>query len=59
MQNKEILIGSRIKIIKSSNKQLEGMSGEVVDETKNTIIIKTEKGIKKVIRKQIKIEKIR
>jgi RNase P/RNase MRP subunit p29 len=59
MQNKEILIGSRIRVNKSSNKQLEGMTGEVIDETRNTLTIKTKKGTKRLIRKQIKIEKIR
>jgi ribonuclease P protein subunit POP4 len=33
-------IGAKIKIIRASNKSLEGMEGSVVDETKNTLKIK-------------------
>ena len=46
-------IGKKAEIGKSSNKYLEGMHGEIIDETKNMIIIKTKKGIKKVIKNQI------
>lgn len=56
MKNTDILIGSKIKIVESSNKQLEGMKGIVTDETKNTVTIKTSKGIKKLIKSQIKTE---
>jgi RNase P/RNase MRP subunit p29 len=33
-------IGAKIKIIRASNKSLEGMEGSVVDETKSTLKIK-------------------
>lgn len=49
-------IGQEIKVTKSSNKQLENIEGKVIDETKNTITIETDKGIKKLIKKQIEIE---
>ncbi len=49
-------IGKKIKVTKSSNKQLENIEGTVTDETKNTITIETKKGIKKLIKKQIEIE---
>ena len=47
------LIGKKIKINKSSNKSLEGIHGEIINETKNMITIKTRKGIKKIIKNQI------
>jgi len=46
-------IGKKIKIEKSANKNLEGIQGEVIDETKNMIIIKTSNGEKKIIKSQI------
>jgi RNase P/RNase MRP subunit p29 len=33
-------IGAKIKIIRASNKSLEGMEGSVIDETKSTLKIK-------------------
>ena len=33
------LIGETIKVIQSTNKQLLGLRGTIVDETKNTLII--------------------
>ncbi len=33
------LIGKEIKIIQSTNKELEGIQGKVVDETKNTVSV--------------------
>lgn len=50
------IIGKKITIIKSKNKTLQGKQGVVIDETKNTIIIK-EKGQKKtIIKEQVTIE---
>ncbi|PIN75883.1 hypothetical protein COV18_01745 [Candidatus Woesearchaeota archaeon CG10_big_fil_rev_8_21_14_0_10_37_12] len=44
-------IGKQALVKKAANKQLEEIQGIVVDETKNTIHIETEKGIKKVPKK--------
>ena len=43
---KEEFIGLRIQVYKSKIKSLEGLYGEIIDETKNTFVIKTENGIK-------------
>ena len=51
---KNLMIGSSIEIIESKNKSLIGLKGKVIDETKNILTINTEKGIKKVIKSQIK-----
>ncbi len=40
------LIGKEIEIIESSNPQLVGAKGKVMDETKNMIIIKGKREIK-------------
>jgi len=42
------LIGLRIKVDASANKSLIGIGGKVVDETKEMLTVKTEKGAKKV-----------
>ena len=43
-----ILIGKEIEVIDSGNKTLIGLRGEVIDETKNTLTIRTEKEDKKI-----------
>jgi len=40
------LIGLRITVVKSSEDTLNRLSGEVVDETKYTLKVKTNKGLK-------------
>ncbi len=51
------LIGLRISVVKSSEDSLIGLSGEVVDETKNTLRVKTKNGLK-IIQKSIVTLKI-
>jgi len=40
------LIGLRITVVKSSEDTLNGLSGEVVDETQYTLKVKTNNGLK-------------
>ncbi len=42
------LIGLRARITKSPSRQLIGLEGKVVDETKNLLVIETEKGEKRI-----------
>lgn len=35
------LIGEKVTIAESKNQSLQGLVGEIVDETKNTLVIKT------------------
>jgi len=44
------LIGLQVKVVKHKDKKQEGMEGTVVDETKNTLVINTSKGLKKIIK---------
>ncbi len=54
------LIGSIIEVLDSKNKYLIGIKGKVIDETRNIIIVQSEKNqIKKLIRNQVKIKKIK
>ena len=48
------LIGLYSEVVKSSNKFLIGSSGNIIDETKKTISIETENGVK-VIPKNISV----
>jgi len=56
MEMKELLIGKTIKITKVKNKTMQEMTGKVINETKNLLVIETNKGIKKIIKSQIKFE---
>jgi len=48
---KHELIGLEVEIADSTNKFQIGLKGLVVDETKNTLIIETEKCMKKIQKK--------
>lgn len=45
------LIGLRVEVANSTNKFHVGIRGLVVDETKNLLVIETDKGIKKIQKK--------
>ncbi len=49
------LIGSHIEVVESENKDLVGLKGEVIDETKNMIVVEN-KGTKKIIKSQVVIK---
>ena len=53
---KKELIGQGVNIIDSRNKSNIGIKGKIIDETKNCIIMKTDKGEKKMIKDNIRIE---
>ena len=42
------LIGKKVEVKDSRNPSLIGIKGEIVDETKNMLVIRTEKGEVKV-----------
>ncbi len=44
-------IGLNVEVVNSTNQSEVGIKGRVVDETKNTLKILTEKGLKTVIKK--------
>jgi len=50
MINQE-LIGKNINIIDAKNKSLIGIQGNILDETRETLIIKTKKGEKRIPKK--------
>ncbi|MCD6563600.1 MAG: ribonuclease P protein component 1 [Thermoproteales archaeon] len=49
------LIGLRVEIIDSSNKSQIGISGRVIDETANMLVIESDKGRKMVSKKDVVI----
>ena len=50
---KNTLIGTKIEVVYAQNKNLLGLSGKIIDETKNVLTIETPKGVKKLIKSQI------
>ncbi len=49
------LIGSCIEVVESKNKNLVGLKGKVIDETKNIIVVESN-GTKKIIKSQVIIK---
>lgn len=47
------LIGKNIKIIKAKNKSLENLTGLVIKESKNSLLIETNKGEKMVLKNSL------
>jgi ribonuclease P protein subunit POP4 len=45
------LIGLRCKVVKSLDRNQIGVSGTVVDETKNTLVIETDLGAKRIAKR--------
>ncbi len=45
------LIGLRAKVIESSDRFQKGIEGRVVDETRNTFVLETRKGERRIIKK--------
>ncbi|VVB76800.1 Ribonuclease P protein component 1 [uncultured archaeon] len=44
------LIGLRAKVVKSSDPKQEGLDGTIIDETKNTLLIETGSGVKRLVK---------
>lgn len=52
------MIGKKIEIKEAKNKSLRGISGTIVDESKNMITLKTNGKEKKIIKSQVEAETI-
>lgn len=46
------LIGLEARVVECSNKDSVGLSGRVVDESRNTITLETNKGLKSLVKGQ-------
>jgi ribonuclease P protein subunit POP4 len=44
----EEIIGKEVRVARSSCKDLAGTQGRILDETKNTLLLQTEKGRKRI-----------
>lgn len=53
---KEELIGMNTRIANSKNKNHAGIAGTIIDETKNTITIKTKEGNKMLMKDSLVLE---
>ncbi|QQG39868.1 MAG: ribonuclease P protein component 1 [Candidatus Aenigmatarchaeota archaeon] len=45
------LIGLKVKVVEADNKAQKGIEGRVVDETKGSLVVETQRGEKKVDKK--------
>ncbi|MBN2454623.1 ribonuclease P protein subunit [Candidatus Woesearchaeota archaeon] len=50
------MIGKSVRVVEAKNKSLVGIEGSIVDESKNTFTVETEKGRKKMLKEQISLE---
>lgn len=50
------LIGLDVKIVSSSNKSLVGLTGRIVNETRNTLEIEGDKKVRKIMKSQVVLE---
>lgn len=50
------LIGCTAKVVQSKDSKATGISGRIVDETKNALTIKTSKGLKKILKENTMFE---
>lgn len=46
----ELLIGKEVEVVKSTNSSLIGIRGTIVDDTKNTLVVETQNGLKTVLK---------
>lgn len=49
------LIGERIKVIHARNASCQGVEGQVLDETKSTLVIGTSQGKKTLLKRSVTI----
>jgi len=50
------LIGLEAEVSDAKNKANVGIKGKIIDETRNTIIIETKKGVKKLVKANITLD---
>lgn len=53
---KKELIGSEVIVTHSKNRSNLGIHGRIIDETKNCLVIQTEKGDKRILKDNIVLE---
>jgi ribonuclease P protein subunit POP4 len=52
------MIGRNIRVIDAKNRALIGIEGNIVDETRNTLIVETRRGRKTLLKQQVTIETV-
>ena len=53
---RNLLIGLEARVVRSSEKSLEGMKGKIVDETLNTLVLQTKNGEKRIAKDKVVVE---
>lgn len=53
---KVTLIGDIVEVIEASNKLLIGIKGTVIDESKEMLVLKVNRGIKKIPKSQVTLK---
>ena len=52
----DILVGEEVVVIDSTNLLTKGLVGEIIDETRNTLSLKTKDGVKKLLKSSITLK---
>lgn len=47
------MVGKKVEVIQANNKSLDGLQGTIVDETRETLVIHTQKGEKRIPKKGV------
>ncbi|MBT4174931.1 ribonuclease P protein subunit [archaeon] len=50
------LIGLEVEVVKGNNLNQVGIKGKIVEETRNTLIMSTDKGEKKLLKKDVTLK---
>lgn len=50
------LIGLKMEITNSKNKNLIGLQGVIIDETKNTLVFKEEDKVRTILKEQVELK---
>ncbi len=50
------LIGEEIEVVDSTNPSHKGIKGKIIDETKATLLVKTQQGVKTLLKNNVVIK---
>ena len=50
------LIGKNVEVVEADNKDLNGITGKIIDETRNTFVVDTHNGEKTLVKDQVTLK---
>lgn len=53
---KKELIGASIRVSGARNPSMVGLTGTIIDETKHTLLVKTGRGVKRLLKESVELE---